>query len=257
MITCQDARQLFDRYLDGELSPALQTELHAHQLSCPMCQSELAMLEACGDVVALDRCEPSLSESFTDRVLLARRSQLVPRPRRWGRMVLLVGSPMAAAASILLAFMLIVPSTPQVNRTAVLGPRDGGIVAAPTSVQEAMKLTRAEDRSEQAERELADTPPMPAVGFMEALLARVVEQSQDGVEGVRGSVAELELLLRQSVLAASEQLVAQGESTRGKGATNDAPADRPIPDLEFLGPPGLNPEPASEPTPHLLLLDPL
>ena len=44
MITCQHARQLFDRYLDGELSPSLQAELHAHQLSCSACQTELAML---------------------------------------------------------------------------------------------------------------------------------------------------------------------------------------------------------------------
>ena len=54
MITCQHARHLFDRNLDGELSPSLQAELHAHQLKCPECQSELAMFEACGAVVALD-----------------------------------------------------------------------------------------------------------------------------------------------------------------------------------------------------------
>ena len=55
MITCQNARDLFDRHLDGELSASLQTELHAHCLQCLSCQNELAMLETCGDVIALDR----------------------------------------------------------------------------------------------------------------------------------------------------------------------------------------------------------
>ena len=37
MITCQNARQLFDRYLDGELTSSLHTELHAHRLNCSEC----------------------------------------------------------------------------------------------------------------------------------------------------------------------------------------------------------------------------
>ncbi len=106
MITCRDANQLFDRYLDGELPVSLQTELHAHRLSCASCQDELAMHEVCGDVIALDRREPRLSEGFTDRVLLARRHPLAGPRRRWGRIALFVGPPLAAAASIALAFAI-------------------------------------------------------------------------------------------------------------------------------------------------------
>ena len=62
MITCQHARQLFDRYLDDELSSSLRSELHAHVINCTPCQNHLAVLEACGDVIRLDKCEPAPSE---------------------------------------------------------------------------------------------------------------------------------------------------------------------------------------------------
>ncbi|MHC4798834.1 MAG: zf-HC2 domain-containing protein, partial [Planctomycetota bacterium] len=93
MITCQDARHLFSRYLDGDLSSSLKTELHAHQLNCSTCRDELSMLETCGEVIALDLCEPKLSESFTDRVLAAREAQLARvKPRRRTRMFIYAGS---------------------------------------------------------------------------------------------------------------------------------------------------------------------
>jgi len=106
MITCSDTRRLFDRYLDDQLSPSLQAELHAHVVHCSDCQNELAILEACGDVVRLDRREPVLSVSFTDRVMAARRAQVVAKAPRSRRLVYAVGMPMAAAASVVLAFLL-------------------------------------------------------------------------------------------------------------------------------------------------------
>lgn len=266
MITCQHARQLFDRYLDGELSSSLQAELHAHQLSCSACQSELAMLEACGDVVALDRCEPRLSASFTDRVLSARQAQLSRRPRRWGRRVLVVGSPMAAAASILLAVMLIMPSTQQqastegvvagvVDFAGVVAGGDDGVIAAPKVVRDV--LGGSEDRTNQEKRELDQTPEMPAAGFMEELLAQGVERTQESVGSLRSAMLELELLLRQGFSEATEKLVDRRRPDADNKTVNDTPAERPILDLGPLGPLYLHPEPSSEATADPLLLDPL
>jgi len=264
MITCQHARQLFDRYLDGELSSSLQAELHAHQLSCSACQSELAMLEACGDVVALDRCEPRLSASFTDRVLSARQAQLSRRPRRWGRRVLVVGLPTAAAASILLAVMLVMPSAQQPASpesvvagmvTGVVAGGDDGVIAAPKVVRDV--LGGSEDRTDQEKRELDQTPEMPAAGFMEELLAQGVERTQESVGSLRSAMLELELLLRQGFSEATEKLVDQRRPDAGNKTVNDTPAERPIMDLGPLGPLYLHPEPSSEATADPVLLDPL
>jgi len=252
MITCQHVRQLFDRYLDGELSPSLQAELHAHQLTCSMCQTELAMLEACGDVVALDRCEPKLSASFTNRVLLARRGQLAGQRRHGrGRVALVVGGPIAAAAGILLALMLTMPSEPAKTGTLV----HGETVAAPKAIQDA--LGGREDRTDQEKRELETTKQMPAVGFMDALLARVVEQTGESVDGARRNLAELELLVRQGGAGANERLVAQWSGEQGKTISSDGGADRPISELDVFDPRVLNAEPANETSAEPPLLDPL
>ncbi|RME38576.1 MAG: anti-sigma factor, partial [Planctomycetota bacterium] len=52
---CEDARQLFDAYLDGELSASLRTELKAHCVHCPACRHELAVMELACHLVASDR----------------------------------------------------------------------------------------------------------------------------------------------------------------------------------------------------------
>lgn len=110
MITCQHARHLFDSYLDGELSASLQTELHAHRLNCSACQNELALLEACGDVIAMDRREPRLSMSFTDRIMAAQLGRRVPQRRRsFSRTLRLVSAPLAAAACLALMFSITAP----------------------------------------------------------------------------------------------------------------------------------------------------
>lgn len=253
MITCQHARQLFDRYLDGELSPSLQAELHAHQLSCSTCQGELAILEACGDVVALDRCEPRPSESFTDRVLLARRVQLSRKPRRWGRAALIAGSPMAAAASILLAISLIMPSTPELT-PRVLGPGDGGLEAMP----EGSRGTMVDDRTLSAEekRELEAAPQMPA-GFMDTVLALGVDRTKDTVESAQGSLRELGLLWHQAFSDAGDQLAAQLGQNRGDGSSGTAPEEHPAVEPDHWAPRSLHPDPSSDSTSHSRLLDPI
>jgi hypothetical protein len=204
MITCRDARNLFDRYLDDELPPSLQTELNAHRLNCTSCQNELAMAEAFGDVVGLDHTEPVLSGSFTDRVLLARRAQARPPRRNWSRVALLIGSPMAAAASIVLAFAVISPP----ETTVILGQQvTNDALVAPVTVDAPVVTKVAE-------------APAPAAGFIEGLLAPLVEQSRNTLEGTRRSAQGLAYLLHLGLSDTNEMLVAHWESAQQGARTS-------------------------------------
>jgi len=189
MISCKHAQQLFDRYLDGELSPSLQQELHAHQIACSSCASELAVLEACGDVIRLDRREPVLRDSFTDIVLAAlpKVTPLESRPwfhpvrlaggGSWGRVALTVMSPLAAAASIALAVMVTLPSLEAPRKTAVLGGPDGS-EAAPPQVRNQLTETHNTKLSPEQKQGLEEMPQMSTVNFFDALYLPFVEQAQ-------------------------------------------------------------------------------
>jgi hypothetical protein len=235
MISCQHARQLFDRYLDDELSPSLQTEVHAHRLNCTACQNELAMLEACGDVVRLDRSEPLLSASFTDRVLLARRSQRVVRPRRWGRLIATVAAPLAAAASLAFTVSVIMPPA----RTARPPVIDSFVVAAPEKIQQA--LVEPEALSVEVKRELASTPQMEAVdGWMAVLL----EHSKSTLEGTRRSAEQIQALLKVGLLDTNEKLLAKWREQNEIPASLKSP-NRSGSSLEPFDPAFLNDSPVS------------
>ena len=158
MITCQHARQLFDRYLDDELSSSLQAELHAHVIHCAPCQNRLALIEACGDVIRLDRPEPALSGSFADRVIAARQQRVSPRPaaaRRWRRAAWWVAAPVAAAASIALILTVGTPAfddRPMPAKPTVVGSQ---IQAAPKEVQGNLMNLAGTRQDPQAAEELA------------------------------------------------------------------------------------------------------
>ena len=101
---CEQARQLFDAYLDGELSSALATELGAHRLRCPECRQALALLEVSGHIMRTDREPVQLRRNFTERLVACmsdRPERLVPRFKRG----LYIAGPLAAAAVIALAFL--------------------------------------------------------------------------------------------------------------------------------------------------------
>ncbi|MEK6799920.1 MAG: zf-HC2 domain-containing protein [Planctomycetota bacterium] len=104
MMRCEQARQLFDAYVDRELSPTLEAELGAHRLRCPSCRQELALLEVTGHILHSDREPRELSPAFTDR-LLACMDEPGRRPIARLRRLLYVGGPIAAAAVIALAFL--------------------------------------------------------------------------------------------------------------------------------------------------------
>ncbi|HEY3245954.1 MAG TPA: zf-HC2 domain-containing protein [Phycisphaerae bacterium] len=103
-LTCQQAEQLFDAYLDGELSASLETELDAHRLACAACRQALALMEVTGHMISADRHAPVLGEDFTQRLLACIET---PRPIpiwRRRRTIWVAGSGLAAAAAIAIAF---------------------------------------------------------------------------------------------------------------------------------------------------------
>lgn len=118
LMTCRHMAQLRDVYLDGELSPSLTAEVHAHLLQCPECQNQFEMFRACGEVIAKDRCDHLLDSGFAGRVLaslpktspLAARSSLKTRrdtrQRSWR---LFISSGVPAAAAILFFSVLVWP----------------------------------------------------------------------------------------------------------------------------------------------------
>ncbi len=118
-MTCRNVLQLRDVYLDGELSPSLTAELHAHLLQCPECQQQIEMLRACGDVIAKDDPNPVLPSGFASRVVasLARDASApvsagLPtrrdRQQRYWRLA--VSSFLPAAAAVLFLSVLIWPA---------------------------------------------------------------------------------------------------------------------------------------------------
>lgn len=113
---CEQARQLFDAYLDGELSPALATEFGAHRLRCPECRRALALLEVTGHIITADHDPVCVADGFTDRLMACmdlRRTHWSGRLRR----SLYIAAPLAAAAVVLLAFL------------GMFDSRGGGVVA--------------------------------------------------------------------------------------------------------------------------------
>lgn len=101
---CEQARQLFDAYLDGELSPPLAMELGAHRIHCPECRRALALLEVSGHIIASDRDPVDLSSGFSNRLLAC----MGPPGGRWEqrlRRVMYIGGPLAAAAVVAMAFL--------------------------------------------------------------------------------------------------------------------------------------------------------
>ena len=101
---CEQARQLFDAYLDGALSATQATELGAHRVQCSQCRRALALMEVTGHIIASDADPVVIGEGFENRLLAC-----MERPQaRWTRRMrrgLYIGGPFAAAAVIALAFL--------------------------------------------------------------------------------------------------------------------------------------------------------
>ncbi len=110
MISCEQTQHLFDSYLNDELSASLVSEVDAHRLECAACRHQLALMEACGNVIRLDACEPRPSADFTDRLMAILDEEKTSR--RWlgiSRGMKVAGGLLGVAAAIA-AMVLFYPS---------------------------------------------------------------------------------------------------------------------------------------------------
>jgi len=150
LMTCRHVRQLHDAYVDGELSPNLMAEVHAHLLQCPECQQRVEMIRAGGSVIAQDRSEPMLDSGFASRVVAslpkvktnvgARMETRRGRRQRMWRVAISVSLP--AAAAVLFFSVLIWPSSepdaaPTDLRLKVVA---GEVIESPTKALENTRL---------------------------------------------------------------------------------------------------------------------
>jgi Putative zinc-finger len=104
VMRCEEARQLFDAYLDGELSPSLATELGVHRVRCAECRRSFALLEVSGHIISSDRDPVTVPDDFSERLLACvdvREHGWVAKVRR----TLYFVGPLAAAAVIAMAFL--------------------------------------------------------------------------------------------------------------------------------------------------------
>jgi len=130
-MNCVEAEQLFDAYLDNELSGSLRLEFDAHRLRCPQCQRKLALLEACEQVLAAERT-PALSDDFTDRVM-ARilERQNAPATRVSRRLYIGAASGIGIAAALTMAVIY----WPSVGPTTLPGGANSGTHVANATVE--------------------------------------------------------------------------------------------------------------------------
>ncbi|MCH8854530.1 MAG: hypothetical protein IID41_18035 [Planctomycetes bacterium] len=118
MINCQQTQHLFDSYLNDELSASMVAEVDAHRLECAACRHQLTLMEACGNVIRLDACEPRPSADFTDRLMAILDEEKTSRP--WlgiSRGMKVAGGLLGVAAAIA-AVVLFYPTAVQNGQIA-------------------------------------------------------------------------------------------------------------------------------------------
>jgi len=149
---CDQVRNLFDAYLDGEMSSSLATEIHSHCVRCAECGRALALAQVSASILASDLNEPAMSDDFTDRLMACIqptvRRNLVWRIPTWRRLAW-VGGPVASAAAVVFAVILWSPwSLPepimQVKGVVVIG--DPKPVLPPDAREPAVQVAEGADQ---------------------------------------------------------------------------------------------------------------
>jgi hypothetical protein len=198
-MNCEQAEQLFDAYLDGELSTSLATELGAHRLRCSNCRRALALLEVSGHIIGSDREAGTLPEAFSERLLSCVSDQ---NRRRWVRFrkTLYIAGPMAAAAVVVLAFA---------------GFFDGTGASKVAGVTEVKSPNATTDQSESSTLGAgADSADRDAVQALSAF----IEQTRRNVEDKQRSGESLQHMLDQTILGTLDKLERVESKESGDGA---------------------------------------
>lgn len=207
---CEQARQLFDAYLDGELSAPLATELGAHRVHCAECRRALALLEVSGQVIASDRDTVGRRDDLADRLL----SCMETPPVRWThrfRRVLYIAGPLAAAAVVALAFLGVFDS----RDTRVAGEKSIRIEGVAPEVTRSLPQPPGEQRLPEASNR------------DENLLEQWIEQTRKNMTTKRESGESLQQVLDQTIL----QLLDALEQAKDAPPAGDQPpgVEGPVP----------------------------
>jgi hypothetical protein len=201
--------------VDGELSPAMRAEMHAHRLKCPECSRELAVIEACADVLYTDRREPALSADFTDRVLAGLGAVRPSAAHRWRRIALYVSSPVAAAA--VLAFMFTALVQPPARTPMVQG------ISQRLPDNMAKNYAAVQGMSDDQKREFLNTPQMASKGVLEALWGSTLDRTNAALTQTRRDMTQIADFVSYGLLPTKVVLPADDGGTVTKATP--APAE--------------------------------
>ncbi len=134
MISCEQTQHLFDSYLNDELSASLVAEVDAHRLECAACRHQLTLMEACGNVIRLDACEPRPSADFTDRLMAILDEEKTSRP--WlgiSRGMKVAGGLLGVAAAIAAVVVFYPTDAPEVPKVSGRQVSPDMIMSAPAA----------------------------------------------------------------------------------------------------------------------------
>jgi hypothetical protein len=138
-VSCQDTRELFSAWVDGEATPAERARVEEHLRACGDCRRELDRVRR--TLALLRAVEPARAPAgFADRVLA--RARPAPRPRLLERVFLPLGAklPLHAAALAMVGVLVayVVRQTPDLGRGV---PGEAFRAAAPGGVRSGERVT--------------------------------------------------------------------------------------------------------------------
>lgn len=215
---CEQARQLFDAYLDGELSASLATELGAHRLRCAECRQALALLEVSGHIVRTDQEPVQLERNFTERLLGCMDQRSLPWLMRWRREMYIAGT-LAAAAVIALAF---------------LGAFDNrGVEVA--GVKEVM-IERPGESAPTGRPAVGEIVPTDETDGSQETLEAWIDRARDNIAIKRESGESLRWLLDEKATQLSHMLQDAGAEPVSQDAVPDADGDDAPAELDDVDP---------------------
>ena len=209
-MNCTQAQELFDTYLDGELTGPLATEFAAHKLQCAACRRELALLEVTGHVISTDTATPSLSAEFTDRLLSCALTAPLPWYRRRS-MLLRLGSGLAAAACIALVFTFALSNGN--------GAVDSDQSPEPTVAGKHERVESAEQLLENVHIAQENHPGDPR---LEALAEQLQAQIEKIADGAEDSATALENYSRDEIISILKSIPIDDPQATAKPATEKA-----------------------------------
>jgi len=143
-VSCQDTRELFSAWVDGEATPAERAGVEEHLRACADCRRELDRFRR--TVALLSAVEPARAPAgFAERVLA--RAGPAPRPRLLERVFLPLGAklPLHVAAIVMVGVLVasVVRETPELSRAVPGGaPR----AAAPGGARPVERATSGAGR---------------------------------------------------------------------------------------------------------------